>query len=33
MLVLKEVFNLIHTKYFRGGWEEFQPDKYITDTN
>ena len=32
MLVLKDVFNLVHTKFFRGG-EEFQPDKYLTDTN
>ena len=31
MLVLKYVFNLLHTKFFRGG--EFHPDKYLTDIN
>ena len=30
MQVLKDVFNLVHTKFFWGG-EEFQPDKYLTE--
>ena len=29
MLVFKDVFNLVHTKFFKG--KEFQPDKYLTD--
>ena len=32
MLVLKDVFYLVHAMFFRGG-EEFQPNKYLTDTN
>ena len=37
MLVLKDVLYLVQTKFFwggrGGGGEEFQPDKYLTDTD
>ena len=32
MLVLKDVLYQVQAKIFWGG-EEFQPDKYLTDTN
>ena len=32
MLVLEDVLYVVKTMFFGGG-EEFQPDKYLTDTN
>ena len=31
MLVLKDVLDLVWNRFNRGGAEEFQQDKYLTD--
>ena len=33
MLVLQDVLYLVQTMFFGEGGGEFQPDKYLTDTN
>ena len=33
MLVKKDVLHLVQHRILRGGGEEFQPDKYLTDNN